>query len=135
MSYTEYRYAPPFRGVTRALILIYVGIFLMQSLLSFGLRASGMPAGINQLEYFFALSTDMVLRGFIWQIFTYQFLHGGLLHLLFNSLALWLFGSELENHWGSKRFLKFYLLCGTGAGVFIFLLPLLLQQPSGITLG
>jgi membrane associated rhomboid family serine protease len=49
------------------------------------------------------------------QIITHLFLHGGWTHLLFNMLALWMFGSILENLWGAKRFLIFYVLCGLGA--------------------
>lgn len=52
-----------------------------------------------------------------YQIITHLFMHGGFTHLLFNMLALWMFGSILENLWGSKRFLIFYMLCGLGAAV------------------
>lgn len=54
-----------------------------------------------------------------WQFITYMFLHdpGGPMHLLFNMFALWMFGSTLENLWGSKRFLIFYLICGVGAAL------------------
>jgi len=51
------------------------------------------------------------------QLVSYMFLHGDFTHILFNMFALWMFGSVLENHWGPKRFLIFYLLCGIGAGV------------------
>ena len=51
------------------------------------------------------------------QIVTHMFMHGGLAHLFFNMLPLWMFGSILENVWGSKRFLIFYALCGLGAAV------------------
>lgn len=50
------------------------------------------------------------------QLITHMFMHGSIAHLLFNMLALWMFGSILENLWGSKRFLIFYMLCGLGAG-------------------
>lgn len=53
----------------------------------------------------------------VWQPFTYLFLHGNLVHLLFNLLALWMFGAPVEKQWGSREFLKFYLLCGVGAGL------------------
>ncbi len=52
----------------------------------------------------------------IWQLFTYMFLHGGIEHILFNMLALWMFGMTLEQDWGTRRFLKYYFLCGVGAG-------------------
>jgi membrane associated rhomboid family serine protease len=49
------------------------------------------------------------------QIITYLFLHGGWDHVLYNMFALWMFGSILENYWGPKRFLIFYIICGIGA--------------------
>ncbi len=58
-----------------------------------------------------------------WQLITHLFMHGGSLvpfditHLFFNMLALWMFGSVLENLWGSKRFLTFYIICGLGAAL------------------
>ncbi|MBI5472836.1 MAG: rhomboid family intramembrane serine protease [Ignavibacteriae bacterium] len=52
-----------------------------------------------------------------WQLLTYMFLHGGFGHIFFNMLALWMFGMELENIWGSKSFLAYYLTCGLGAGI------------------
>ncbi|HMT94760.1 rhomboid family intramembrane serine protease [uncultured Thiothrix sp.] len=52
-----------------------------------------------------------------WQYLTSLFMHGSLSHLLFNMLALWMFGVALERLWGSTRFLLFYLSCGIGAGL------------------
>jgi membrane associated rhomboid family serine protease len=46
-----------------------------------------------------------------------MFLHGGLLHIFFNMLFLWMLGSELERYWGSREFVKYYLVTGVGAGV------------------
>ncbi len=51
------------------------------------------------------------------QLVTHLFLHGGFSHILFNMLAVWMFGSVLENLWGPKRFLIFYMLCGLGAAI------------------
>lgn len=53
----------------------------------------------------------------LWQLGTYMFLHAGIFHLLFNMLALWMFGTELERIWGTRYFVKFYLLTGIGAAV------------------
>ena len=53
----------------------------------------------------------------IYQLITYMFMHGNFGHLFFNMFALWMFGNTLENIWGSKRFLLFYLVCGIGAGL------------------
>ena len=57
----------------------------------------------------------------IYQLFTYLFLHSpfGFGHILFNMLALWMFGSDLERAWGTKRFLQYYFLCGIGAGICV----------------
>ena len=68
-----------------------------------------------------------------WQLITYQFLHdtSQLQHILFNMFFLWMFGMEIENMWGAKKFLIFYLLCGIGAG----LLQLSLSPGGGPTIG
>lgn len=52
-----------------------------------------------------------------WQLFTHMFMHGDFMHLLFNMLALWMFGKEIENELSSKRFILFYLVCGIGASL------------------
>ena len=67
-----------------------------------------------------ALVPDLVVFRFpwyVWQLFTYMFLHGGIGHLLFNMLALWMFGLPLEQTWGTRKFLNYYFLCGIGAGI------------------
>jgi membrane associated rhomboid family serine protease len=69
---------------------------------------------------------DVVSRGFVFQAATYMFLHSpsSLLHILFNMLMLWMFGSELARIWGTRRFLQFYLLTGFIAGAFsVFVMP------------
>jgi membrane associated rhomboid family serine protease len=57
-----------------------------------------------------------------------MFLHASPLHLLFNMFVLWMFGSQVALAWGAKRFLRYYLTCGVGAGVLIALVPYLLVQ-------
>ena len=61
----------------------------------------------------------------LWQLVTYMFLHGGIFHILFNMLALWLFGAELERTWGTRYFLKFYFVTGIGAGFLTVVFSLL----------
>lgn len=53
----------------------------------------------------------------LYQLFTYMFMHGGFEHLFFNMFAVWMFGRVLEQVWGPRRFLFYYILCGVGAGV------------------
>jgi membrane associated rhomboid family serine protease len=67
----------------------------------------------------------VVQRFWFWQLGTYMFLHGGLFHILFNMLALWMFGAELERIWGTRYFLKFYFVTGIGAGILTVLFSLL----------
>ena len=57
-----------------------------------------------------------------WQIVTYMFMHGNIPHILFNMFAVWMFGSHIENRWGSKRFLNYYLLTGFGAALLHYLI-------------
>lgn len=61
----------------------------------------------------------------VWQLVTYMFMHGGVFHIVFNMLALWMFGVELERIWGTRYFLKFYFVTGIGAGVLTVLFSLL----------
>jgi len=76
--------------------------------------------------HWFALNPKMILQSFaIWQFFTYMFLHGSFLHILFNLFVLWIFGAEVENAWGTKPFLKYYFITGIGAGVIDFLVNLI----------
>ncbi len=66
----------------------------------------------------FALWPLRVLHQYtLWQVFTYAFLHGGIIHLLFNLFTLWMFGCEVERILGSREFLLFYLISGVGAGL------------------
>jgi membrane associated rhomboid family serine protease len=67
----------------------------------------------NLLGLHFFLAPQFKLH----QLFTYMFMHGGFEHILFNMFAVWMFGRVLEQVWGSKRFLIFYIVCGVGAGL------------------
>jgi membrane associated rhomboid family serine protease len=75
------------------------------------------------LSKYFALSAYDVFNRFeIWQLVTYMFLHGDFWHIFFNMFVFWMFGSELEAEWGSKEFLKYYFICGIGAGLLNIIL-------------
>ncbi|HSB53426.1 MAG TPA: rhomboid family intramembrane serine protease [Gemmatimonadales bacterium] len=75
-----------------------------------------------------------------WGVFTYLFVHSGIIHLATNMLALYLFGTAVENRMGSRAFLLYYLYCGIGAALFSLFLTLFMQQApfvgaSGAVLG
>ena len=76
----------------------------------------------REIDFYFGLIPLLVWKKyFLWQLFTYIFLHGGFSHIFFNLLALWMFGGELESYWGSKKFLFYFFFCGIGAGIFTVL--------------
>ncbi len=109
MTYYRYRYS--FGGgltpVVKNLMILMGIVFLFQ-----------MVAG-RWAYSFLALDPEKVWNEyFVWQVLTYIFLHGGISHILFNLLALWMFGGELESYWGSRKFLGYFLFCGIGAGIF-----------------
>jgi membrane associated rhomboid family serine protease len=97
------RSIPP---VVKGLLIINVALFLLTLFLQ--------NSGISLIEY---LSLFYPTSPYFhpYQIITHMFMHGGWQHILFNMFALWMFGSMLENIWGPKRFLFFYLFCGLGA--------------------
>jgi membrane associated rhomboid family serine protease len=71
---------------------------------------------------YLGLVPSLILQKFwVWQVATYMFLHGGIFHIVFNMLALWMFGAELERIWGTRYFLKFYFVTGIGAGALTVL--------------
>jgi membrane associated rhomboid family serine protease len=67
----------------------------------------------------------VVEQGWLWQLGTYMFLHGNLVHILFNMLGVWMFGTELERLWGTKFFVRFYAITGVGAGLTVLAVGLL----------
>jgi membrane associated rhomboid family serine protease len=82
----------------------------------------------------------VVTRGAVWQLGTYLFLHAGVFHILFNMLALWMFGVELEQMWGTRFFARYYAITGIGAGlvtVAVSLLPFHFASEiyTGMTVG
>ena len=106
----------------KAIVYANAGVFVLQFVLaSF--------AGSDALTRWFGLSPVAVLeQGRLWQLATYLFLHDprGFTHILFNMLALWMFGVELERRWGTRGFLWYYAITGVGAGlatVVVSLLP------------
>ncbi|MCZ8355025.1 MAG: rhomboid family intramembrane serine protease [Cyclobacteriaceae bacterium] len=93
--------------VVRNIIIINVIVFLLQSLLS--------SYRLTEMISLWNVNTDLFEP---YQLFTYMFAHGGLMHLFFNMLSLAFTAPILENYWGQNRFLLFYLVTGIGAGVF-----------------
>jgi len=79
--------------------------------------------GYYNITNMLALNSIPTGRFGLWQLLTYMFMHASFSHLFFNMFALWMFGYILENYWGSRRFLFYYLVCGVGAGLCNILIP------------
>lgn len=102
-------------NITKNLLIINVLAFLATAVLEMVTRGSGSPIDLNDiLGLHFFMASDF----HIYQLITYMFMHGNLQHIFFNMFALWMFGCVVENVWGPKKFLLYYLICGIGAGLF-----------------
>lgn len=101
-------------AAVKGLIIANVVIFIFQLLPRVGPVITAWGA-LNPIDTFLHLQ--------VWRLFTYMFLHStqSFFHILFNMLALWWFGAELEEMWGRRKFLLFYFICGVGAGLFSLL--------------
>jgi membrane associated rhomboid family serine protease len=112
MTYYRYRFSFGYglTPVVKNLMIIMGIVFLLQMFLT------------REIDFYFGLIPLLVWKKyFLWQLFTYIFLHRGFSHIFFNLLALWMFGGELESYWGSKKFLFYFFFCGIGAGIFTVL--------------
>ena len=103
---------PPFTKAVKWLVISNAIVLLFETILA------AMDANLRDVFVaVFALKPYLVTHGFLWQLATYSFLHEGILHLLFNMLGLWMFGSQFEMDWGPKKFLEFYFFCVVGAAL------------------
>ena len=127
-SYSPSSYAigpGPWTPAVRAIIIATVAGWVL---------TSALPA--TMIEWFGLTPQDVITRGRIWQPLTYLFVHDplpGLFHILFNMLAVWMFGIDLERRWGSVGFAKYYFVTGVGAGLIalaVSLLPLEIARQS-----
>lgn len=87
----------------------------------------------NVIFHYFGLAPAVMVDDFLfWQPFSYMFLHSSsLFHILLNMFMLWMLGSELEQKWGSKFFLKYYLICGVGSALIYSLVFFIIKMFSG----
>src|SRR4030042_2785981 len=96
MTYNQYRFSFGYglTPVIKKLIIFTAALFLLQGIVS------------SRITLYLGLVPLLVWKKFfLWQLVTYIFLHGGISHILFTLLALWMFGGELESYWGSSKFL------------------------------
>ena len=119
----NYRPAEKFPPAVKNLIIINVLVWLAQLMfdnrLGIIFSEEGLVGGLTGRIALWPVSSDNFRP---WQLVTHMFAHAAsgqymFFHILFNMFALWMFGRILENVWGSKRFLIFYMICGLGAGI------------------
>jgi membrane associated rhomboid family serine protease len=96
---------PPFHGAVKTLVLANVGMFVLQ------LLAEAFSRTAASLLAYLALVPSDVMHGLVFQAVTYGFLHLSIWQLLFNMLALWMLGGQLEGDWGKQKFYEFYFFC------------------------
>jgi membrane associated rhomboid family serine protease len=137
-----------FPPVIKNLLIINAIVFLINNILLSNLVVSGIPAESIITRYFALIPISGIPMGYNpltgetmtalfypWQLITYQFLHGSFTHIFFNMFALWMFGMEIENLWGSKKFLLYYLLCGVGGALTQLLVQFFGGYGSAPTVG
>ncbi|MEP7235763.1 MAG: rhomboid family intramembrane serine protease [Ignavibacteriota bacterium] len=101
--------------VIRTLLLANVAMFAFG--IFFGkLRLAGVPIDFYITKYLYLWPLDSG-NFYPWQLFTYMFLHGGFMHILFNMWMLWICGTAFERIWGPKKLILYYFLCGLGGAV------------------
>jgi len=120
---TTWSFGGPLTPGVKYLLISTIGVFVLQQLFA-------------PVTTWFRLDPAQVLGSFyVWQLVTYLFLHGGLFHVLINMLILFMFGCEMERLWGTRFFLRYYFICGIGAGLFALLTPDPVVGASGAIYG
>lgn len=112
----EFGFSLDFTPVVRKLLIANGVIWLLQVIFH--------RAGSGLIEHYFALHPDRAIPWAPWQLFTYMFLHGGLLHILVNMLMLLVIGGAVERELGSRRFWRYYVICGLAGGLLSLVPPL-----------
>lgn len=119
------------KSVVTYLLVINCVIFVLDAILSQGSRV---PAWLSPTLVGYFSVDKAILSGQVWRFVTYQFLHADFWHVLMNMIGLYFFGPMMEQWWGSKRFLGFYLLCGIAGAVPMGLLVLAGVFPAEVGL-
>lgn len=123
--------------VVKSLLIANIAVFFLDYLILpnvLGIKVDELhPPPIAQWGAFTIQSALFEFR--IWEFVTFQFLHGSMGHIMFNSIGLFFFGPWMERWWGSKKFLIFYLLCGAAGAAFFTLLTYAHIIPAGLQSG
>jgi len=132
-------YFPGFPSGVKWLLIANAAIFIV----GFFAQIAGLDLGLGLFALQPAAIVDLFRNPGLLKLIvlvqpaTYMFLHGSFGHIIWNMLALWMFGADLEQAWGTRRFIRFYFFCGIGAGLCVIALNYLLPwgNPTVPTLG
>jgi membrane associated rhomboid family serine protease len=108
------RIFPSVPPALQTILIATVGVYILQIIPG---------VGSFMLDWGALVPRAVFGHGEVWRLVSYLFLHDPFdpLHLLFNMLSLWMFGAQLEEVWGGRRFTRFYFVCGAGAALFSIL--------------
>lgn len=126
MGFSSRSYTRPYLAIPglppgiKWLLIANVGMFVLH-----------LFSAIQPLLFALALyPSQVVTRFYLWQPFTYSFVHFDFWEILWNMLTLWMFGSDIEQSWGTRRFVRFYFLCATGPAFVVIILSYLLSSAA-----
>ena len=132
---------PPLTRAIKLLLAVNIGMYLLMLLL----EKTGAGSTSNYIAFYLGLIPQQVVQhGLIWQPLTYSILHGGFFHVFFNMLMLWMFGANLEIHFGSRQFLEFFFFGVLGGALTTIIIaytvglsthPIFNIKPDVLTVG
>ncbi len=123
----QYRLAwPPFTRNIKITLALLVALFLATVFIQ--------PLYLFSRDYLYVSADSVVRQGHVWALFTYAFFHANFNHILFNGIALWMFGGYVDEMWSSKKFWTVSLLSALGGGIAVVLSQLVFGGMS-VTLG
>jgi membrane associated rhomboid family serine protease len=127
---------PQYWSLTTILLVSLVVCFVIQKALeqSMGLVLDAQSGHVQpRFDYLFALSLEGLKHGYYWELITFQFMHGGLLHIVGNMFCLYFFGRAIEQMFGPARMIRLYLLSGTIGGLCQVALALILPRQFAVS--
>ena len=121
------RFGGPLTPVVKKLLIVNGAVYVL-------IKVAGLfgPVLPYHIVYNFGLSHAGLASFKLWQPFTYMFVHEQFFHVLMNLIGLWMFSGDLEELWGGRRFLRYYLAGGVGAGVCIAVMNFILFESYGV---
>jgi membrane associated rhomboid family serine protease len=109
----------------KVLLIVCFAMFMVQ-------QTADQFFGGGVLGWLALTPSDFVLRFRFWQLFTYVFLHGDVMHLFLNLLMLTFIGGEIETAWGTRRFVRFFFICTSAAGILYLFMQMAFWKGAGI---